>query len=49
VGEQTKRFFARADLLALFADGWQLTALEEQTIDRYERPKVVWELAALAR
>jgi SAM-dependent methyltransferase len=48
VGEETKRFFDHADLLALFADGWHLTALEEQTIDRYEHPKVVWELVALA-
>ena len=48
VGDQTKRFFDRADLLTLFADGWHIAALEEQTIDRYERPKVVWELVALA-
>ncbi len=48
VGDMTKRFFARADLLKLFADGWQIAALEEQTIDRYDRPKVVWELVALA-
>ena len=49
VGDATKRFFDRADLLELFADGWQIVALEEQTIDRYERPKVIWELVALAR
>jgi SAM-dependent methyltransferase len=49
VGDQTKRFFERADLLTLFADGWHITVLEEQTIDRYQRPKVVWELVALAR
>jgi hypothetical protein len=36
------------DLLALFGDGWQVLALDEQTIDRYEQPKVVWELVALA-
>jgi SAM-dependent methyltransferase len=48
VGDATKRFFDRADLLKLFADGWHIVALEEQTIDRYERPKVIWELVALA-
>jgi hypothetical protein len=49
VGDQTKRFFSRADLLMLFADGWHISTLEEQTIDRYESPKVVWELVARAR
>lgn len=44
VGEETKRFFDRADLLRLFGEGWQIVALEEQVIDRYDRPKVVWEL-----
>jgi SAM-dependent methyltransferase len=48
VGDQTKRFFDRADLLTLFADGWHIAALEEQTIDRYARPKVIWELIARA-
>jgi SAM-dependent methyltransferase len=48
VGDTTKRFFDRADLLTLFGDGWQVVALDEQTIDRYEQPKVVWELVALA-
>ena len=48
VGEETKRFFSRVDLLTLFDDGWSIVALEEQTIDRYEQPKVVWELIALA-
>ena len=36
VGDTTKRFFDRADLLKLFADGWHIVALEEQTIDRYK-------------
>lgn len=49
VGEQTKRFFSRSDLLRLFADGWEISSLEEHTIDRYELPKVVWELVARAR
>ena len=48
VGDKTKRFFERAELQTLFADGWQIAALAEQTIDRYERPKIVWELLAFA-
>jgi SAM-dependent methyltransferase len=48
VGDKTKRFFDRADLVTLFADGWHIASLEEKTIDRYERPKVIWELVASA-
>ena len=48
VGDATKRFFDRTTLLTLFAEGWHITALEEQTIDRYEQPKIVWELVAFA-
>jgi hypothetical protein len=48
VGDTPKRFFDRADLLKLFAHGWHVVTLEEHTIDRYERPKVIWELVALA-
>jgi SAM-dependent methyltransferase len=48
VGEEAKRFFERADLLRLFAEGWHIVALEERTIDRYEHPKVIWELVAQA-
>jgi SAM-dependent methyltransferase len=47
VGEETKRFFSHADLLTLFDEGWHIAALEEHTIDRYEHPKLVWELMAL--
>jgi SAM-dependent methyltransferase len=45
---KVKRFFERAELLTLFADGWHIAALEERSIDRYEQPKVVWELLAFA-
>jgi SAM-dependent methyltransferase len=49
VGDQAKRFFSHSDLLALFADGWHLSRLEEKTIDRYQFPKVVWEFVAHAQ
>lgn len=39
-----KRFFDESDVVRLF-DGWKTTLREERTIHRYERPKVVWEVA----
>jgi SAM-dependent methyltransferase len=39
-----KRFFDEADVIRLFA-GWKPVLREERTIERYERPKVVWEVA----
>ena len=39
-----KRFFDQSDVVRLFT-GWRTLLLEERTIDRYERPKVVWEVA----
>ncbi len=39
-----KRFFDEADVIRLFA-GWKTLLREERTIERYERPKVVWEIA----
>ena len=41
-----KRFFDRVTIDRLFGPAWQVLSLEETTIDRYEQPKVVWELAA---
>ncbi len=38
------RFFDQSDVVRLFA-GWRTLLLDERTIDRYERPKVVWEVA----
>jgi SAM-dependent methyltransferase len=38
-----KRFFDRASVVSLFASGWRVLALDEVTIDRYGKPKVVWE------
>jgi trans-aconitate methyltransferase len=46
VGGITKRFFDRAAVDALFGVAWQVLHLEEQTIDRYADPKVVWEIVA---
>jgi SAM-dependent methyltransferase len=43
-----KRFFDAEDLRALFA-GWDIEALEERTMLRYGRPKLLWELAARRR
>lgn len=40
-----KRFFDRTAVEALFADGWEFLALEECTIDRYDKPKAIWEMA----
>jgi len=38
-----KRFFDESDVVRLFA-GWRTRLLQERTIDRYGRPKVVWEV-----
>ncbi|MGZ5205500.1 MAG: class I SAM-dependent methyltransferase [Caldimonas sp.] len=38
-----KRFFDRPSVLRLFDEGWRLLSLEEQSVDRYEQPKVIWE------
>lgn len=40
-----KRFFDRAAVDRLFATSWRLLSAEEQTIDRYDLPKAVWEVA----
>jgi SAM-dependent methyltransferase len=38
-----KRFFDRAAVERLFANGWRTLHLEELTVHRYEEPKVLWE------
>lgn len=38
-----KRFFDRNAVDRLFAHGWRMLAIEEKVIDRYDRPKSVWE------
>jgi SAM-dependent methyltransferase len=46
VAGRPKRFFDRADLELLFAKGWRVRTLAEETIHRYAMPKVVWRLVA---
>jgi SAM-dependent methyltransferase len=46
VDGEPKRFFDRTTAEALFADGWHTLSIAEQVIDRYAKPKVVWELVA---
>ncbi len=48
VDGEPKRFFDRAAVDRLFASGWSTLGIEERMIDRYDRPKAVWE-AVLAR
>lgn len=43
VNGERKRFFDRAAVRRLFARGWRVLSLEERVIQRYEKPKVVWE------
>ena len=39
-----KRFFDRAAIDRLFSSGGHMLSAEEQTIDRYDLPKAVWEV-----
>lgn len=39
-----KRFFDRASIDRLFGDGWRTIDCGEWVIDRYDRPKYVWEI-----
>ena len=41
---QKKRYFDRGEIAALFDAGWETVAIEEMTIDRYQRPKEIWEI-----
>ena len=41
-----KRFFNSDMLSGLFSVGWYIEQLEERTIDRYGKPKVIWQLVA---
>lgn len=41
-----KRFFDRASVDSLFADGWRILSREERVVDRYEHPKALWEVIA---
>ena len=43
-GGWDKRFFDRPQAEALFADGWRCVHLQERTVQRYQLPKVLWEV-----
>jgi SAM-dependent methyltransferase len=43
VDGEPKRFFDEAAVGRMFAEGWRTLSCEELTVDRYERPKVLWE------
>ena len=46
VDGRSKRFFAEEDVRRMLHGSWQINFLREQTIDRYYKPKVVWEFSA---
>lgn len=46
VGSGTKRFFDE-NSMRLFLRGWDIQFLEENVIDRYKKPKYVWEAMAI--
>ncbi|AQQ68176.1 hypothetical protein Mag101_11410 [Microbulbifer agarilyticus] len=47
VNNQSKRFFDKSDLRRLFKKKWDISFLEEKTIDRYSMPKTILEFAAV--
>jgi SAM-dependent methyltransferase len=47
VGTSTKRFFDETAVRS-FLQGWDIQFLEENVIDRYEKPKSVWEVMAVS-
>jgi SAM-dependent methyltransferase len=44
VNGEPKRFFDRLAVDRLFSSGWRTISAEERTVDRYDLPKVVWEV-----
>lgn len=46
VGTRTKRFFDETGV-HLFLQGWDIQFLEENVIQRYQKPKYVWEALAV--
>jgi len=44
VDGESKRFFDADTLCELFGSGWHILAMEEMIIDKYLKPKSVWEL-----
>jgi SAM-dependent methyltransferase len=49
VDGKPKRFFDENHARQLFDTGWKIISLEEHTIDRFEKPKVVWEVIAVRK
>lgn len=47
VERELKRFFNKYDIEDVFLSSWKLIKLKENTIDRYNKEKVVWEFGAL--
>ena len=45
VDGEPKRFFDRPAIDRLFSSGWRMISAEERTIDRYDLPKVVRQVA----
>jgi SAM-dependent methyltransferase len=45
VDGEPKRFFTGDAARELFASSWHILALEEMVIDKYARPKSIWEIA----
>jgi SAM-dependent methyltransferase len=41
---ESKRFFDRVSIDALFSAGWRSLSVEEHVIHRYAHPKVIWEV-----
>jgi hypothetical protein len=39
-----KRFFDRAAIDRLFASDWRAVSVDEQVVERYQQPKVLWEV-----
>jgi len=46
---KAKRFFDEDDMVRLFGGDWECLSRREITIDRYEKPKTVWEAAMRKR
>ena len=44
VEDRTKRFFDEDDLARLFGDSWERLSQCEMNIDRFNKPKVAWEV-----
>jgi hypothetical protein len=44
VKERRKRFFDRPAVDALFGPEWRRLSVKEHTIQRFQKPKVVWEV-----